>query len=454
MASITKKVGKRGISYKIMVSCGYNMDGVQIRKTCTFTPPPEVSEGKGKKLAEAFAHEFEKKVSGVADLNENMRFHELAEWYFTQIAPNVVKGITIYNQQLLMRLYILPEFGHMKLKDITTARLDELWNRLKKEGGHREYYALIDTESIPLGERRATAKKIGLQESVMYRTCAGDRIKKETAEKIAATLEKPFKELFVLIHEKGGLSASTVNRIRMTVSAIFSTAVRKGMLEKNPAANTTPPKIEHKKKPFLDADECQRLLSILEQEEKVQLKVMITTLLYTGLRSGELLGLRWEDINFKEGTISVNHTLTPLHGEYTLSTPKTASSERILKMPTELIALLHKHKIWQAERKLALGGDWKDYGQLFSNESGGWYNRTTLNQQFKRILKRNGLPDLHIHDLRHANASLLINAGIPAKVIAEHLGHHSTQTTENVYSHVFASTKAKTTEAISLALGK
>jgi len=110
MASITKKVGKRGISYKIMVSCGYNMDGIQIRKTCTFTPPPEVSEGKGKKLAEAFAHEFEKKVSGVADLNENMRFHELAEWYFTQIAPNVVKGITIYNQQLLMRLYILPEF--------------------------------------------------------------------------------------------------------------------------------------------------------------------------------------------------------------------------------------------------------------------------------------------------------------------------------------------------------
>ncbi len=450
MASIKK----RGDSFRIMVSLGYGMDGRQIRKTTTYKPPEGVTEGKARKLAEAYAHDFEKKCRGVTNLGENMRFHELAEWYYSEIAPNVVKGITIYNQKLLLDLYVMPEFGHLKLKDISTARLDEMFNYLKRDGGHRAYYALIDTNSIPIGTRRETAKLVGIQENIIYRLTSGGRVNLATAEKISAALGKKRKDLFYLVYEKGGLSASTVGRVRGAVSAIFTTAVRKGMLEKNPVANTTPPKIEHTKRPFLDDSQCKRLLSILDEQDNAQLKVMITMLLYTGLRSGELLALRWEDIDFEDGIISVKHTLTLLHGKYILTAPKTKSSERLLKAPPELIDLLKGHKRWQAERKLRMGTAWDYCGQVFTNERGGYYNRTTLNQQFKRLLKKNELPDLHIHDLRHANASLLINAGVPAKVIAEHLGHHSTQTTENVYSHVFAASKAKATEAISLALNK
>jgi integrase len=450
MASLTK----RGDTFRIMVSLGYGLDGKQIRKTTTFTPPKNVTEGKAKKLAEAYAHDFEKKCRGVSDLGENMRFHELAEWYYREIAPNVVRGITIYNQQLLIKLYALDEFGHMKLKDISTARLDELWNRLKRNGGHREYYALIDTGSIPIGTRRETAKAIGVQESLMYRLTSGGRVNLATAEKISAALGKKVKELFYLGSEKGGLSAATVNRVKAAVSAIFNTAVRKGMMEKNPVANTTPPKIEYTKKPFLDASQCKRLLDILDEQDNPQLKTAITALLYTGLRSGELLALRWEDMDFANASISVNKTLTLLRGEYSFTPPKTKSSERKVKAPPELMALLKAHKIWQAERRLAFGGSWENSGQVFTNEKGGFYNRTTLNQQFKRLLKKNGLPDLHIHDLRHANASLLINAGLPANVVSEHLGHHNTQTTLNTYAHAFDETKAKAAEIISLALGK
>lgn len=445
---------KRGDSYKIMVSLGYGSDGRQIRKTTTFTPPPNVTEGKGRKLAEAYAHDFKKRCRGVSDLGENLRFRELVNWYYTEIAPNVIREKTVYDQRVLLNLYVMDGFGHLKLKDITTARLDELWNRLKREGGRREYYAFSDKDIIPLGLRRETAKAAGLTENIVYRACAGEKLTKQSAEKIADALGKPFKEIFELVYEKGGLSSATVNHIRATVSAILRTAVKKGLLEKNPVANTTPPKPEYKKKLFLDAGQCKQLLDILEDIDNRQLRVMINTLLLTGLRSGELLGLQWSDINFDEGMIVVNKTLLRLVGEYRLSEPKTKSSERIVNAQPELFELLKLHRIWQDERKAVFGSAWEQPEQVFTNAAGRFYNGVMLNQQFKKILRRNRMPDLHIHDLRHATASLLINAGLPVRVIADHLGHRSTQTTENVYAHVFAESRARAADAISIALGK
>lgn len=450
MASLTK----RGDSYKVMVSLGYDIHGRQIRKTTTFTPPANVTEGKGRKLAEAFAHDFEKRCRGVSDLGDNLRFRELTDWYYTEIAPNVIREKTVYDQRILLNLYVMEEFGHLKLKDVTTARLDELWNRLRRNGGRRTYYALRDKDIIPLGSRRDTARAAGLTENIVYRACAGEQLTQQSAEKMAAALGKPFKELFELVYEKGGLSSATVHHIRATVSAILRTAVKKGLLEKNPVANTTPPKPEYKKKLFLDAGQCKQLLDILEGIENRQLRVMINTLLFTGLRSGELLALQWCDVNFDEGTIIVSKTLQRLVGKYRLAEPKTKASERIVSAQPELFELLRAHRAWQDERKAVFGSAWEQPEQVFTTATGGFYNGVTLNQQFKGILRKNGLLDLHIHDLRHATASLLINAGLPVKVIADHLGHRSTQTTENVYAHVFAESRAKAADAISIALGK
>jgi len=446
-------IAKRGDTYRVMVSLGYGLDGRQIRKTCTFTPPLGVTEGKGRKLAEAFAHDFEKRCRGVSDLGDNLRFHELTNWYYSEIAPNVIRERTVYDQKILLNLYVMDEFGHLKLKDITTARLDELWNRLRRDGGRQEYYALRDKNVIPHGKRRETARAAELTESIVYRACMGEKLTKQSAEKIAAALGKPFKELFELVYEKGGLSSSTVCHIRATMSAILRTAVKKGLLEKNPVANTTPPKPDYKKKLFLDSGQCKQLLDILEDVENRQLRVMINTLLFTGLRSGELLGLQWSDINFDEGTITVNKTLLRLVGKYVLSEPKTKSSERIVNVQPELLCLLKEHRAWQDERKAIFGLAWEQPDQVFSNATGRFYNGVTLNQQFKGILRKHGLPDLHIHDLRHATASLLINAGLPVRVVADHLGHRSTQTTQDVYAHVFAESRARAADAISIALG-
>ena len=104
-------IKKRGDSYRIMVSLGYDMEGKQVRKTTTFTPPEGVTPGKAEKLAISYAHEFEKRCMGMVNMNENIRFSELHDWYFDQIAVHKLKPMTLYGNKELMKLYVLPYLG-------------------------------------------------------------------------------------------------------------------------------------------------------------------------------------------------------------------------------------------------------------------------------------------------------------------------------------------------------
>jgi len=315
------------------------------------------------------------------------------------------------------------------------------------------FQRLADKTAIPSGSCKATARLAGLNPATIYTAVKGNSISGVSAEKIATALGKPIRELFDLVEGlPEGLDPVTVTDIRRAVSSIFAVAVKKEIVVKNPVKHSTPPKVEEKRKLFLDDIQCKQLLSILETEAAPQLRTMLTTLMYTGMRSGELLALRWQDIDFDTGIIIINHTLYHIKGVYKLSTPKTRSSERAVKVPDEILDLLKTHKAWQEERRLALGANWIERGTVFTGEFGEYHNGTYLNTSFKRLLKKHDLPDVHIHDLRHANASLLINAGVPVKIISEHLGHKSTSTTEQIYAHMFSASKAKASDAISLAL--
>jgi integrase len=123
-------------------------------------------------------------------------------------------------------------------------------------------------------------------------------------------------------------------------------------------------------------------------------------------------------------------------------------SERIVNISQELADELKAHKAEQEKLSWQFGTAWKWQGQVFTNESGDYHDRSLVNAKLQRLLKQHDFPSCHTHDLRHANASLLINAGVLAKIIADHLGHSNTRTTEDVYAHVFAASKAKLTEAI------
>ena len=136
---------------------------------------------------------------------------------------------------------------------------------------------------------------------------------------------------------------------------------------------------------------------------------------------------------------------------YTLC-PEKKSSLRVIAIPAELKVILKDHKAWQEKRSEELGSKWKDRGAVVTGMEGEYMSGGYLNITLKKLLKKHDLPDIHVHDLRHANASLLINAGVPVKFISEHLGHSNTKTTEDIYAHVYNSTAEKVASAISDAL--
>jgi len=178
----------------------------------------------------------------------------------------------------------------------------------------------------------------------------------------------------------------------------------------------------------------------------------LQTLLYTGMRVGELTALHWDEVDLENGIITIKYNLYRTNGKYKLTTPKTKSSARVIAMPPQLIDLLKEQRKWQENRKRETGNRWIERNAVFTGEFGEYMNKSYINLAFKNFLKKHDLPDVHIHDLRHANASLLINMGIPVKVISEHLGHSNTQTTENIYAHIFDETRVKASKAISEAL--
>lgn len=306
---------------------------------------------------------------------------------------------------------------------------------------------------VAIGTRRPIFRKSGVTMETMRRMAEGTPVTKDTAIKICDATDRRLGDCFRKVQEDHGLTEGTVKRIRTALSPIFSTAVKKELLLKNPVTNATNPKdAEVEEHPFLAAGQCRELLRLADDFTNPQIPRIIRTLLYTGMRSGELCALHWEDVDLENAVLEVKYNLYRVNGEYKLSSPKTKSSARLIALPPQVVEILREQRAWQEERKAAVGGRWVERGAVFTGQYGEYISKSYLNWEFKKFLKRHGLPDIHIHDLRHANASLLINMGVPVKVISEHLGHCDTRTTENIYAHVFAETMAQASDAISKAL--
>jgi integrase len=180
--------------------------------------------------------------------------------------------------------------------------------------------------------------------------------------------------------------------------------------------------------------------------------VICNLLLATGIRAGELAALHWEDIGLQAGLLQVRHTLARYNGEFVRQAPKTTQSGRCIILPTYIVALLTEHKERQSKYILSLGEESLYGGAVFTNLRGDYVNTNNLNTQLKRVVKAAGLPDIHLHSLRHTHASLLINSDITAKVIADRLGHVNTKTTLDTYSHVFAASEIKAMRAVEMKL--
>ncbi len=155
-----------------------------------------------------------------------------------------------------------------------------------------------------------------------------------------------------------------------------------------------------------------------------------------GLRQGEALGLRWEDIDFDGGTIRVRNQLQRIDGKLTLVPPKTKRSRRALVMPTMIVDSLRQHEKRQVAEKLWAGSKWQESGFVFANRFGGPTQARRVIEQFHKALTDAGVRHLRLHDLRHSCATLLLVQGVSPRVVMDVLGHSEIALTMNAYSHV------------------
>jgi integrase len=434
---------RRGKTDSFLVTSyqGYTDDGRQVKRTTTFRAPPGSSPAKQQKLADAFTHEWEMKIRGAVCLNENQKFSQLFDWYFTQIAPNTVKQTTLQCNKVNLEKHVMPALGHLKIKDITPQALDLLFQELHANGNISEHFRL----KVGVLDDTITQKWLSQQTGIAPSTIANAvhrGCRRVTAERIAAALERSVKDIFDDVSPKQGLSGTTVHKCKIDLSAIFTAATRKGLISRNPCLLATTPPKDTPKAAYLTEQQALALLNACALQNDRQFEMLVTLLLATGLRVGEATALHWDGVNFQTGVLHVGYTLANINGAFVRQPPKTTSSDRFIKLPDFALQLLREHKLRQG------GGD-----IVFTNAHGGYLHRNQLSAKLKKVLATAGLPsDVHIHTLRHTNASLLINANISAKVVADALGHATVKTTDDVYSHVFAETRARNAQAVEMAL--
>ncbi len=210
-------------------------------------------------------------------------------------------------------------------------------------------------------------------------------------------------------------------------------ALKMGIVGRNVALACDPPRVERKAMTTLAAADIPRFLEAVACTPHYALFV---TLLASGMRRGEVLALRWKNLDLARSYAFVVESGYKLHGEYVTKQPKTASSRRRVALPPSLVAVLQEHRCKQTANLEALGGRLSDEDFVFCNHQGKPLDPTTLSHAFKNAIDKAELPHLRLHDLRHTYATLLLKGGQHPSVVAAQLGHSSVRTTLDVYSHV------------------
>lgn len=449
MAQIQKKVGKNGkVSYLIRVSVGYGVDGKQRKHSKTWTPPEGLTPKKVEKQLQIEALRFEEAVNAGTLQDGTMKFSAFAEKWLTEYAKKQLKIKTISGYEALLPR-INQGIGHIKLKDIKTGHLNTFYNNLQEEGMRRDTKckAKIDLQAV-LKIRKLTSAALSDASGIclfsLRRALNGENVNIKTAAAIAKALEMPRLELFEDIAKRDTLNANTVRGYHRLISSILSKAVKWGYIPFNPANNAELPKMETKEAAHLDEEEARKLLQML-QNEPIKYRAAITFDLLSGLRRGELLGLRWSDVDFDNETIIIAQTSSYAKGKgvYT-DTPKNKTSSRPLKLSRSAFLILQEYKEWQDNQRELCGDRWKDADRrIFTTDEGAPIHPDALSKWFRDFADKCGFTAVHIHSLRHTYASLMISEGTPLVVVSRRLGHAQVSTTANIYAHVIQSADEK-----------
>ena len=355
------------------VHVGYS-DGKRIRKTVY-----------GKTRTEAAAKLRAAQTAaaqGTLIHDERRTVEDYLAWWIDNVVPGTVKDTTMDGYRQIIRLYITPAVGKVKLAKLTPLHVQEMLSRM----------------------------------------------------------------------ERRGLSAATRRQTRAILRRALGQAERFELIHRNAAAQTEAPRgVAHRIDDALTQNEARALLAAAKGDPFEPLVIVALSL---GLRRGEVLALRWDNVDLDAGTLTVAATLTRRRGHGLVeSTPKTARSRRTLPLPQTCIRALRDQRRAQATVKLSAGPDWQGQGHVFTTPIGTPVDPRNLTTEFHRICVQAGLGPRRFHALRHSAATLMLAQGVPLAVISDVLGHASYAITADVYARVGEELKSEAAAAMDVALG-
>lgn len=248
----------------------------------------------------------------------------------------------------------------------------------------------------------------------------------------------------------GGLSPSTVALHHAILHRALDQAVKWRLIPHNPANAVDTPRPNPPEMQTWTAEEARAFLNATAGDKHAALYVLA---LHTGMRLGEMIGLRWGDIDFERGTLAVRRTVTHGNAGLTIGTPKTAAGKRSIALPAPCLAALRSHRAAQAARRLQLGPAWQDGDYVFDRGDGTFLHPNVVGKAFQRHVERAGLPRIRFHDLRHTAATLMLANGEHPKIVQERLGHSDISMTLNRYSHVSMDMQRDAADRLAALLG-
>lgn len=334
--------------------------------------------------------------------------------------------------------------GFKKLKDAKAA-MAELENALNQ----REY-AKINPKKMTLGSlltnwlnyKKMTIRKSTLQtyqyyiKSYIEPTLA----KYQIADITPALLQLTYSQLVA------EYSPATVKKTHAILYNALELATKWEYIPNNPATLVEPPKVSKPEIKVWDIETATKFLRFSASEnERTHIAYVIAIM--CGLRQGEILGLRWSDVDMKKKIMYIRQTLSH-DGKRLENATKTAAGTRSVAFSDVVLQELIKHKKLQARERLRAGSAWQDNNLVVTTSVGTPLNPRSLLRSFKRITRNAGLPEIRFHDLRHTHATALLSAGINPKIVSERLGHSSVEITLDVYSHLLPNMQSEAAEAI------
>jgi len=232
---------------------------------------------------------------------------------------------------------------------------------------------------------------------------------------------------------KGGLSPTTIRSVHVAVSKALGGAIKWGRVARNGASVADAPSPARRQ---TDVWSPEQLRTFLKNVASERLYPMWLVFMTTGLRRGELAGLRWRDLDLDAARLTVAQTRVSVGCRVYTTTPKSDSSKRSFALDPATVKALKAWKSQQAQERLAWGPAWTDTGLVFGKADGTAYHPQRFTQMFASKAKAAKLPPIRLHDTRHSYASACLDAGVPLKVLSERLGHSSIAITADIYQHV------------------